>query len=175
MNYPLGGAFNSRLNLYLREDKGWTYGARSSFDGDKYTGDYSLSAGIKASATDSALSDVLRIIEEYKTKGVTAEELAFTQSSMTQSEARKYETGFQKAGFLNNILTYNLPADYTMKQNAILKGLTVADVSNLAKNNLPSNDKLVVLLVGDKATLADKIKAKGFEIVELDKEGNVIN
>jgi zinc protease len=175
MNYPLGGAFNSRLNLYLREDKGWTYGARSNFDGDKYSGDYSFSAGIKASATDSALSDVLRIIEEYKTKGVTAEELAFTKSSMTQSEARKYETGFQKAGFLNNILTYNLPADYTMKQNAILKGLTVADVSNLAKNNLPSNDKLVVLLVGDKATLADKIKAKGFEIVEVDKEGKVVN
>ncbi|MFA6060527.1 MAG: pitrilysin family protein [Taibaiella sp.] len=175
MNYPLGGAFNSRLNLYLREDKGWTYGARSSFDGDKYTGDYSFSAGIKASATDSALSDVLHIIEDYKTKGVTAEELTFTQNSMTQSEARKYETGFQKAGFLNNILTYNLPADYTMKQNAILKSLTVADVSNLAKNNLPSNDKLVVLLVGDKATLADKIKAKGFEIVELDKEGKVVN
>jgi zinc protease len=175
MNYPLGGAFNSRLNLYLREDKGWTYGARSSFDGDKYTGDYSFSAGIKASATDSALTDVLRIIDEYKTKGVSAEELAFTQNSMTQSEARKYETGFQKAGFLNNILTYNLPADYTMKQNEILKGLTVADVSNLAKNHLPSNDKLVVLLVGDKATLADKIKAKGFEIVELDKEGKVVN
>lgn len=175
MNYPLGGAFNSRLNLYLREDKGWTYGARSNFDGDKYTGDYSFSAGIKASATDSALTDILRIIDEYKTKGVSAEELAFTQNSMTQSEARKYETGFQKAGFLNNILTYNLPADYTMKQNAILKGLTVADVSNLAKSYLPSNDKLVVLLVGDKATLADKIKAKGFEIVELDKEGKVIN
>jgi zinc protease len=175
MNYPLGGAFNSRLNLYLREDKGWTYGARSNFDGDKYSGDYIFSAGIKASATDSALSDVLRIIEDYKTKGVSAEELTFTQNSMTQSEARKYETGFQKAGFLNNILTYNLPADYTMKQNAILKGLTVGDVSNLAKNYLPSNDKLVVLLVGDKATLADKIKAKGFEIVELDKEGKVVN
>ncbi|RYD29259.1 MAG: insulinase family protein, partial [Verrucomicrobiaceae bacterium] len=47
MNYPLGGAFNSRLNLYLREDKGWTYGARGNFDGDKYGGDYSFSAGIK--------------------------------------------------------------------------------------------------------------------------------
>jgi Tfp pilus assembly protein PilE len=80
----------------------------------------SFSAGIKASATDSALTDVLRIIEDYTTNGgVSAEELTFTQNSMTQSEARKYETGFQKAGFLNNILTYNLPADYTIKQNAI--------------------------------------------------------
>jgi zinc protease len=175
MNYPLGGAFNSRLNLYLREDKGWTYGARSNFDGDKYTGDYSFSAGIKAAATDSALNDVLRIMNEYKAKGVTPEELAFTQSSMTQSEARKYETGFQKAGFLNNILTYNLPGDYTEKQNQILKSMTVNDANNLAAKYLPAKDNLVILLVGDKALLADKIKAKGFEIVELDKEGKVIN
>lgn len=175
MNYPLGGAFNSRLNLYLREDKGWTYGARSNFDGDKYGGDYTFSAGIKADATDSALADVLRIVSEYRTKGATAEELAFTQSSMTQSEARKYETGFQKAGFLNNILTYHLPADYTEQQNAILKGLTVKDIGMLADKFLPAQDKLVVLLVGDKASLADKIKAKGFEIVELDKEGKIIS
>jgi len=171
MNYPLGGAFNSRLNLYLREDKGWTYGARGNFDGDKYTGDYSFSAGIKASATDSALTDVLRIMKEYKTGGVTAEELAFTKSSMTQSEARKYETGFQKAGFLNNILTYNLNKDYTTRQNAILSSITEKDINNLATKYLPNEEKLIILLVGDKATLGEKIKAKGFEIVELTKEG----
>lgn len=175
MNYPLGGAFNSRLNLYLREDKGWTYGARSYFDGDKYSGDYTFSAGIKAAATDSALADVLRIMADYKSKGITAEELAFTQSSMTQSEARKYETGFQKAGFLNNILTYNLPANYTEQQNTILKGLTVSSVNTLAGKYLPNQDKLVVLLVGDKEALADKIKAHGFELVELDKYGNEVN
>ncbi len=175
MNYPLGAAFNSRLNLYLREEKGWTYGARGYFDGDKYTGDYSFSAGIKASATDSALSDVLRIMEEYKQKGVTGEELAFTKSSMTQSEARKYETGFQKAGFLSNILTYNLPANYTEQQNTILNNFKVEDVNKLAAKYLPSNDKLVILLVGDKASLESKIKAKGFEVIELDREGNATN
>jgi len=175
MNYPLGGAFNSRLNLYLREDKGWTYGARSAFSGDKYGGDYSFSAGIKASATDSALADVLRIITEYKQKGATAEELAFTKSSMTQSEARKYETGFQKAGFLNNILTYDLPADYTEQQNAILRSMTLNDLNGLAGKYLPTSDRLLVLLVGDKASLMDKIRAKGFEVVELDKEGRIVN
>ncbi len=175
MNYPLGSAFNSRLNLYLREDKGWTYGARSNFNGDKYGGDYTFNAGIKAAATDSALTDVLRIVSEYKAKGATAEELAFTQSSITQSEARKYETGFQKAGFLSNILKYNLPADYTEQQNSILKALTVKDVGALAAKFLPAQDRLVILLVGDKASLADKIKAKGFEFVELNKEGKIVS
>jgi len=174
MNYPLGGAFNSRLNLYLREDKGWTYGARSNFNGDKYDGDYTFSAGIKAAATDSAFNDVLRILSEYKANGATAEELSFTQNSITQSEARKYETGIQKAGFLGNILSYDLPANYTEQQNTILKGLTVADMKSLAAQHLPAKDHLIVLLVGDKANFADQLKAKGYELVELDKEGKTI-
>jgi zinc protease len=172
MNYPLGGAFNSRLNLYLREEKGWTYGARSNFRSDKHSGEYSFSAGIKAAATDSALSDVLRIIEDYKANGVRAEELEFTKKSMTQSEARKFETGFQKAGFLNNILTYDLPKNYTELQNKVLEQMTLNDINELAKQQIPSGDKLLILLVGDKASLADRLKSKGFELVELDKEGN---
>jgi zinc protease len=175
MNYPLGGAFNSRLNLYLREDKGWTYGARSAFNGDKYVGDFTFSGGIKASATDSALNDVLRIIEEYKNKGITTDELSFTQNSITQSEARKYETGFQKASFLNRILTYDLPADFSQQQQTLLGKLSQQDVSDLANKYLPSKNKMIVLLVGDKSKLADKIKAEGYEIVELDKSGNPVN
>lgn len=174
MNYPLGGAFNSRLNLYLREEKGWTYGARSGFSGDQYSGSYSFSAGIKASATDSALSDILRILNDYKTNGISAEELAFTKNSLTQSEARNYETGFQKAGFLNKIQTYNLDKNFTEKQNEILNKMTIQETNSFVKKYLPSQNKLVVLIVGDKATLADKIKEKGFEIVEVDKEGNLM-
>ncbi|KAA5536620.1 insulinase family protein [Taibaiella lutea] len=175
MNYPLGGAFNSRLNLYLREDKGWTYGARSVFDGDQYSGDFTFSGGIKAAATDSALSDVIRIIEAYKSKGITAEELSFTKNSITQSEARKYETGFQKASFLNRILTYDLPKDYSVKQQALLNTFTQKDINETAMKYIPSAAKTVVVLVGDKSMLKDKIKSKGFEIVELDKDGNILN
>ncbi|WP_118973390.1 M16 family metallopeptidase [Taibaiella koreensis] len=174
MNYPLGGTFNSRLNLYLREDKGWTYGARSNFTSDKYEGNYTFSAGIKAAATDSALNDVLRILSDYRTGGATAEELSFTQNSITLSEARKYETGIQKAGFLGNILTYGLPANYTEQQNAILKGLTVAEMKTLAAQHLPDRERLVVLLVGDKSLFADQLKAKGFELVALDREGKPV-
>ncbi|PSK93041.1 M16 family metallopeptidase [Taibaiella chishuiensis] len=171
MNYPLGGAFNSRLNLYLREDKGWTYGARSYFTGDKYTGSYTFGAGIKADATDSALVDVFRIIDEYRKGGIKEDELKFTQSSMTQSEARKYETGFQKAIFLDRILTYNLPKDVSEQQNKVLNQLTVSDINALATRYVPEQSKLIVVLVGDKAKLMDRIKAKGYEVAELDKFG----
>jgi zinc protease len=171
MNYPLGGAFNSRLNLYLREDKGWTYGARSGFSSDKYAGEYTFSAGIKADATDSALVDVLRIMNEYKNKGCTTEELAFTKSSMSQSEALKYETGFQKAGFLNRMLTYNLSPNYTTEQQDILKMMTTDRVNKFAAEKIPGRNQLVIVLVGDKAKYADKLQKQGFNIVMLDKNG----
>lgn len=173
MNYPLGGAFNSRLNLYLREEKGWTYGARGNFSGDAYSGTYTFSSGIKADATDSALVDILRIMNDYKKNGVTKEELEFTKNSLTQSEARNYETGFQKAGFLNRILTYNLEKGFTEKQTNILKKSTVAEINSLAKTYLPKQEELFILIVGDKESLAPKIKEKGFEIVEVDKSGNL--
>ncbi|RZL31377.1 MAG: insulinase family protein, partial [Pedobacter sp.] len=54
-NYILGGAFNSRINMNLREDKGWTYGARSSFGSTKTPGPFTASAGVKAAATDSSV------------------------------------------------------------------------------------------------------------------------
>lgn len=175
MNYPLGGAFNSRLNLDLREDKGWTYGARSSFDGDKYTGTMTFSAGIKANATDSALADVLRIMKDYRSKGITNEELAFTQKSIAQSDARKYEMGIQKVLFLWRIMDYNLPADFSKQQNDMLGKMSINDVNSIAMKYLPDVDKMNIVLVGDKAKVWDGLQKMGYEVVELDKDGNRLN
>ena len=116
-NFALGGGFNGRVNINLREDKGWTYGARTNFYGDKYAGEFYFSSGIKASATDSALSEVIRELKEYASEGIKPEELTFTKNALGQTEALRYETGSQKAGFIGRILDYNLPADFVDKQN----------------------------------------------------------
>ncbi|MBS1566923.1 MAG: insulinase family protein, partial [Bacteroidetes bacterium] len=87
MNYSLGGAFNSRLNLNLREDKGWTYGASSGFSGDKYMGYFEFSSGIKAGATDSALVEVIKELKEYAATGITDKELDFTKKAIGQRDA----------------------------------------------------------------------------------------
>lgn len=174
MNFPLGGVFNSRLNLYLREEKGWTYGARSGFGGSKYAGSFAFSGGILASATDSALHDVLRMVQQYKDGGATAEELAFTKSAKIQSEARQYETGSQKAGYLAEVLEYKLPKDFAQQQNKVLQEINIAEINKLAKSKIANNDEFIILLVGDKKQLSDKTLAQ-FEIVDLDKEGNRIN
>lgn len=171
MNYVLGGSFNSHLNMNLREDKGWTYGARSSFSGDEYNGSYTFSSGIRADATDSALIETMKDIKNYASTGITADELSFTKNAIGQSDALRYETGPQKAMFIRRILDYNLPANYVEKQNKILSSMTKADVDGLAKKWLVA-DKMNILLVGDKARILPGIQKLGYEIVELDVDGN---
>jgi len=172
MNYPLGGAFNSRVNLSLREDKGWTYGARCGFDGDAYTGSFEFSSGIKGEATDSALAELLNIFKGYVTNGVTTDEMEFMKSAIGQRDALRYETGFQKAGFIGRILEYNLPGNFTDEQAAILKNMTAAEINALAKKWL-NLDKMNILLVGDKTKILPGLQKMGYEIVELDADGNV--
>jgi zinc protease len=170
MNYVLGGAFNSRLNLNLREDKGWTYGARSSFSGDEYDGDFEFSSGIKAEATDSALVEVVKELKNYSSDGITDEELSFMKNAIGQRDALRYETGIQKAGFIRTILDYNLPANYTTLQAKILNDMTKKDINALAKKYVDAN-RLNMLLVGDKVKILPGLQRLGYKIIELDAEG----
>ncbi len=171
MNFVFGGAFNSRVNLNLREDKGWTYGARASFSGDQFTDDYQFSAGIRADATDSALIEVMKELKEYAASGITAEELAFTKSAVGQRDALLYETGNQKAGFIGRILTYDLATNFVETQNKILASITKKEIDALAKKWL-NTGKMNILLVGDKAKILPGLQKLGYEIVELDTDGN---
>ena len=172
-NYILGGAFNSRLNLNLREDKGWTYGARSSFNADEYAGEFQFSSGIKADATDSALSEVMREMKQYIANGVKPEELTFLKSAIGQNDALRYETSAQKAAFIRRILEYNLPANYMEAQNKILANMTTEELTKIA-NKYIQPDKMNILLVGDKAKIIEGVKKLGYEIVELDSDGKAV-
>jgi zinc protease len=173
MNYILGGAFNSRINLNLREDKGWTYGARGSFGGDKYDTRYTASGGIKIQATDSAVFEFMKEIKNYAEGGITDAELTFVKASIGQSEALRYETGFQKAGFLNRLLEYNLPTNYTETQNQILKSITKEEINALAKKYLPYNN-MIIVVVGDKSVVLKGLSRLGYQITELDANGKVL-
>jgi zinc protease len=174
MNYSLGGMFNSRINLNLRELHGFTYGARSSFSGTKYPGPYTASAGVRGNATDSSIVEFMKEIKNFADKGITKEELWFTQTSIGQSEALKYETPQQKAGFMSRILEYDLEKDFVEKQNAILKSITAEEINAIAKKRLPHNN-MVMLVVGDKSKVYDGLLKLGYEVVELDVDGNPVN
>lgn len=172
-NYNLGAAFSSRLNLNLREDKGWTYGARSGFAADKYSGAFTFSSSIRADATDSALAEVIREIKEYAANGIKEEEIAFMRKSIGQADARNYETGIQKAAFIGRIQQYNLPTDYVSKQTQILNSITKKEIDAIAKKYLDVR-KMNILLVGDKKKILPGLQRLGYEIVELDAYGNPV-
>jgi zinc protease len=169
VNYILGGAFNSHINLNLREKRGWTYGARSGFSSGKYGGDFTASAGVLATATDSSVVEFIKEIRSYQATGITPEELIFTQTSIGQGDARRYETNGQKAQFLSRILEYDLKPTYVDEQNKVLTTITPAEVNQLATKYL-NTDKMVILVVGDKAKILPGLQKLGYPIIELDSD-----
>lgn len=170
MNFTLGGAFNSRINLNLREDKGYTYGARSGFQGTTYTGPFVAQAGVRGNATDSSLVEFIKEIRNYAEKGITEEELAFTKSSLRQADALKYETQVQKAGFLKRIIDYKLDPNYVKEQNEILTKISKEEINAIAKQKLLM-DKMIITVVGDKESIHPGLSKLGYEIIELDMDG----
>jgi len=168
-NFLLGGAFNSRINLNLRENKGYTYGANSGFRGTRYFGPYTAQAGVRADATAASVKEFMSEIQNYR-NGISDEELAFLQSSVGQSDALRYETGQQKAGFLSRLVEYDLKPDYVTQQANILKGLKKEDVQASAQKYLPA-DKMYIVVVGDRAKAFPGLSELGYDVQELDVNG----
>jgi zinc protease len=165
MNYPLGGNFNSRLSLNLREEKGFTYGIGSGFQGSQYAGPFAIGTSVRASATDSAMREIMTEMNNYRQKGVTADELAYAKKSLTQSDILRYETPFDKAGFLSQLITYSLPANFVEEQNKVLESITIEEVNALAKEMLPV-EQMVIVVVGDKDKIQAPLEKSGYKVIE---------
>lgn len=173
MNYTLGGAFNSRINLNLREDKGYTYGARSFFNSNDEAGPFTASAGVRGNVTDSAVHEFMKELTTFRKDGISPDELSFLKKSIGQRDARNYEAPWQKTGFLRRIVHYNLDKNFVEKQSKIINSISKDEIDALAQRHLPI-DKMNILVVGDKETIKPGLAGLGYEIVELDAKGNVI-
>ena len=164
MNFPLGGAFNSRINLNLREDKGYTYGASSYFYGDKFSGTFTASAEVRADVTDKAIVEFVKEIQRYAEQGISDQELAFMRNAINQKDALKYETPRRKLGFLAQILEHDLSVDFVKERNEIVANISKAEINALAKKHLNLNEMLMVV-VGDAKTLTPQLQALGYQVI----------
>jgi zinc protease len=173
MNFTLGRAFNSRLNLNLREDKGITYGARSRFDSSDLPGPYTVSTAVTAAATGTAIREIMGEITAYAEQGITDAELAFMRSAVAQRDALAYETNQQKLGFLATLEKYQADKDYTVQQQHIINTISKAEINGLARNYLPL-DQLNILVVGDRATVWPQLAALGYPLIELTVDGTPV-
>jgi zinc protease len=173
MNYNLGGAFNSRINLKLREEKGWTYGARSYFETGDNPGPFTATAGVKADATDSSVYEFMTVMSDYRENGVTADEVDFMKKSIGQQDALNYETPRQKAGFLRRIVHYDLEEDYVQDQMKLLNKISKEELDAIAQERLKL-EKMVIVVVGDEAKNIEGLRKLGYEIVKLNAKGEPV-
>ena len=169
-NFNLGGTFNSRINLNLREDKGYTYGARTNFNGSQEFGSFRFSSEVNKDATAASLTEVINELENYAANGMSEEEYDYMRSAIGQRDALQYETPSRKLGLLGNILRYDLPLNYRTQQNNILRE-TDRETLNTLANKLIQPGNMAIVVVGDEAAIREELEALGMPIKKLDEDG----
>jgi zinc protease len=158
MNNILGGQFTSRINLNLREDKGYTYGARSAFQMGRLAGPFVASAGVQTAVTRESLVEFMRELEDIRgPRPVTAEEVDFARSSIVRREPLTLETNGQIASRVQDLILYGLPLDYFDDYNLHVAAVTVADVNRVAREYLQP-DRFAIVVVGDRSTIEGPLR-----------------
>jgi zinc protease len=147
-----GGAFSGRLMQNLREDKAFTYGARSSLSADPVTAQFTAYADVRSEVTDSALVEFLAEINRIRDEYVDSTELATAKAFLGGSFARSMENKGTVARFALNIERYNLPEDYYQTYLTRLEAVTVEDVKRVATSMLKPNN-LNICVVGSPEVL----------------------
>ncbi|ELR69552.1 Insulinase-like:Peptidase M16 [Fulvivirga imtechensis AK7] len=160
LNQILGGGFSSRLMQNLREDKAFTYGARSSLSSDDLVGNFVASASVRNEVTDSAVYEFIQELEKIRNSVVEERELTAAKASIIGSFARSLEQPSTIANFAINTARYNLPEDYYANYLKNVSATTLEDVKAMAdKYILPDHANIIV--VGKGSEVADGLKKFG--------------
>lgn len=165
MNYQLGGAFSSHINMVLREEKGYTYGAQSGFSASKVSGLFIVSTSVVTDATLESTEIIRELIKAYK-NGIEQEELDFTKNAILKSNTRKFETMDNMLDMLWSIDYYGKAVDYMKNDENIVRNMTLESHKALANKYLHP-EKMIYLVVGDAATQLDQLEELGFGKAEL--------
>ncbi len=159
-NYKLGGSFNGLFNLILREEKGFTYGARSSISGAKNYGVFNASSMVRTNSTLESVTIFKTEMEKYR-QSIPQEYVDFTKDALIKGNALRFETLGGLLGMLSTMTSYDLPADYIKQEEAFVKGLTVEKTLELA-NKYIDPSKMYYVVVGDAKTQLKDLEKVGF-------------
>ena len=173
MNMKLGGNFSGDVNLVLREEKGYTYGARTGFSGSNFPGKFTASSGVRSNTTEESVNIFKELLTAYRNP-IASDDLDFTKNVLLKSNARRFETLGALRGMISNIATYGFPFDYIKDQEETVRNMSVEDHNALAKK-LIRPDEMIYLVVGDAATQLEGMKSLGFgDPILLDADGNPV-
>lgn len=175
MNTMLGGSFLSRLNMNLREDKHWSYGAFSYFSDTKGQGMFIASSPVQTDKTKESIAEMLKELTQINgNKPITETEFKKEQTATLLEIPGRWETNGSIRNFLQNTLVYNKGLDYPGHYASIIQALTLKDV-NTAATQLIKPQTLTWLIVGDRKKIEAGIRELNIGPLKfLDKDGNEI-
>ncbi len=156
-NRVLGGGADARIFMNLREDKGWTYGAYSSYSRSPDLGSFSTWASVGTDVTDSALVELMGELERISSESVTEEELNNAKAYLIGNFPNTIETPNQIAGQIIQVKQLGLGKDHLEKYRDRLAKVTVEDVARVMKKHLRP-DNVAIVLVGDAKEIKDKVE-----------------
>lgn len=166
-NLAIGGMFTSRINMVLREEKGWTYGARSGSDEGYLPGRWAVSAGVVREATADSVAEILRQLKASVGEApLTQEELDYGRGYMLGTWPLRFENPGSLLGETIKIWRYGLPADYLSSTPDRLRAVTLEQAQAAWTRHIQP-DKLDILIVGDAAVIREPLKALNLPVVEL--------
>jgi len=173
LNSTLGGSF-SRLDMNLREDKGYTYGARSNFTFRRGAGPFTASADVQTAVTRESVQEFIKEIKGIRGEiPITPQELESNKQRIIRGYPRGFETVGQISNQLSNLIIYGLTDSYFNDFISKVNAVTIDDVNRVANKYL-TPDKLAIIIVGDRKVIEPGLQQLQYPITILDTEGNPI-
>jgi len=175
MNLALGGLFSSRINMNLREEHGYTYGASSQFSFRRAAGPFQIASGVRTDVTAAAVDEIFKEVRGMIDKPVSSEELKKAKDSLANSLPGAFESSANAVNNFSNVFIYNLGLDYYTRYAEQVNAVTTDQALAVSKKYLvPAN--MVVIAVGDRAKIEPELKKLNLGAVEIrDTEGKPIS
>ncbi|MGI9549833.1 MAG: M16 family metallopeptidase [Aurantibacter sp.] len=169
----LGGDFTSRINMNLREDKHWAYGAGGFVMGANEERPFLVYAPVQTDKSAESVTELRKEISEFVTsRPATKEELEKVKTNQVLKLPGQWETNASVNNSVTNLVRYNLPDDYYQKYDQNVRNLSLDDVQSVSKK-IVRPEAVNWFMVGDRAKIVDKLDQLGFDaVIEIDADGN---
>lgn len=171
-NRSFGEAFTSRLNLNLREDKGYTYGARSSFQRFRDVGYFSLSAAVKSETTRASIDEMFKELNQVcGAKPITAQERDESVSGLLLGYPSRFERIASVGGSFASLAIFDRPVDWYHQWPGEVEGVTLEKANEIAKAYCDPS-KFAIVLAGDRSKLEPTFTSLGRKVIGYDAQGH---
>ena len=169
MTSILGGLFNSRLQMNLREEKGYTYGVHAGFDMRRGPGPFAVRTAVQTAATAPAIAESLAELRRMRDTRVTEAELTIARDYMVGVFPLRFETPGAVVAALGGLFVHDLPDDELARYRPLVEAVTAEDVQAAAQQHIDP-DRVAIVIVGDAAAIAADLEAAGFGELEIVRE-----